>query len=176
MLFRSDRNAYKEPFLLHRDPKAKIAAAPTAGGWSGDPKHHIELDNAYAYAQQTGLPLPPGLIAHRPPANVPHGIKAGAYKFNRWSEPTILVVLSVEEQQGAELVVVFRQVKDGKAGWNFARGTLSGGTLEFLPSSGAARHILKWSDANSGSVTIMPGNSGNLQSGIFNGRFTRLDG
>jgi hypothetical protein len=163
------RNSYDKPFLLN-GPPAKAAANRSA--WAGDASRLVEVPNAYAFAQQNGMSLPDGLVAHRPPAGSPHGHKVGSFKFElptrgRGIEPALAVVVSVEEKEGAEVIVLTRQ--DGRTGWRLVRSTLSGNSLEFT-RGGGSRVALSWSDANSGGVTQQ--GTGKM----FSGRFTRLDG
>ena len=73
-----DENTYQQSFVL----KGAAAKAPTAGrsSWASDPSRIIELPNAYALAQQSGLLLPAGLIAHRPSGKSRDAQLIGSYK------------------------------------------------------------------------------------------------
>lgn len=168
-----DRSTYASPFLLKGTP-AKATA--NRSGWASDPSKIVELPNAYAFARQYGLSLPTGLVAHRPPAGSPHGQKIGAFRFEMpvrggGIEPALLVVIAVEEKEGAEVIVLSRQA--GEGGWSFIRSTLSGNSLEFT-RRGGARMAFKWRDANSGGFTVVP--QGGTQVTPFSGSFTRMDG
>ncbi len=165
------RNSFSGPFVIAGVGSAGPAAPRR--GWSNDSARIIEFDKAYASADELRLPLMRGLIAHRPPAGSRDAHKVGTFRFNRGPEPAIVLVLSVEEQRTAELFITTRRLTGGQAFWTFTRGTLSGDSLEFMLDGVSARHVMKWSDANSGSVSIIPV----AQSGrILNSRFTRLDG
>jgi hypothetical protein len=169
-----DRNTYAAPFLL-KGPPAKVAANRSA--WASDPSKLVEIPNAFAFAQQNGLPLPAGLVVHRPPAGSPHGQKVGAFKFDMLArgggtEPGVLVVISVEEKEGAEVVYSTRLGGDGF--WRFPRVSLSGDGLEMAGSQGTL--AFKWSDANSGGFSFKLFNPRRNTTGYFSSRFTRLDG
>jgi hypothetical protein len=174
-----DRNSYTQSFVLTGAP-ARTAVKP--GGWAADPASIIELNNASAFAQQNGLRLLPRLIAHRPPASSPHGTKVGAYRFDSPTPggrdgivPGILVVMSVEGQDGAEIIFVRRV--GGQGGFRFVRADLSGDTLDYTARAGGQRLVFKWSDANTGSVVVFPTErSHGSQRAPYSGRFTRLDG
>ena len=73
-----DENTYQQSFVL----KGAAAKAPTAGrsSWASDPSRIIELPNAYAFAQQSDLLLPAGLIAHRPSGKSRDAQLIGSYK------------------------------------------------------------------------------------------------
>lgn len=149
-------------------------------GWGQDPSRIIELTNAYAFARENGLPMPPGLIAHRPANKSADASKVGTFKFIAESqsgrEPQILVVMSVEEQQTAEIIMAGR----GRRGlnWRFVTATLSDNRLEYVPREAGPRFIFDWSDANSGSVGQISNVSGvgNRSSAASSSRFSRLDG
>ena len=174
-----DLNSYAGPFVLKGAPGK--AATASRSGWANDPSKIIELTNSYAFAQQQTLRLPPGLIAHRPPGNSPHARKVGAFRFESsipgggGTVPTALVVLSAEETEAAE--VILAQRLRGRGGWRFVRSKLSGDTLTYETRDRGPRFVFKWSDANSGSVTIFPPEqSGGRTPPPYNSRFTRLDG
>ena len=175
-----DRNTYTQPFLL-KGPAGRTAVRQT--GWASDPSKIIELPNAYNHAGQVGLQLPPGLIAHRPPAGSLHAAKAGAFKFDTPSPggpvgPAVMVVMSAEEQQSAEVVLVMRV--RGQTGFRFIRPDLLGDTLDYKPRDQGASFSFKWTDANSGKVTVQPPRRRTDRPGQivhpYTGTFTRLDG
>ena len=169
-----DINRYQQPFILggsgSRQPGASGNAA-TVSGVSHDPSRVIELNNAYAYAQQNQIPLPPGLIAYRPNANSPDGSKVGAFKFigpNAVNHrvPQMIVVMSVDGQIAQ---VIYASGEGG--GYNFITGTLSGKRLELVRRDRGARFLFDWGDANSGSfATLRDQGSG------YSASFSRLDG
>jgi hypothetical protein len=165
-----DLNSYQQPFLLKG---GRGATAPAARSY--DPSRIVDLPNAYAFAQENGLPLPPGLIAHRPANNSPDGAKIGSYKYVAGSpaHAQILVVMSVEGKPTAELIISGRNANGPR--WRFITGTLSGNKLEFVAAEGARRSVFEWSDANSGALSQgveRPGRK-NAPSST---RFSRLDG
>ena len=164
-----DQNTYQQPFQIRG-----TGAGTTAGGsgWNRDPSRIIELSNAYAFAQANGLLLPPGLIAHRPAGNSRDASKVGAFKFESLTPrgervPSVLLVLSVEEQQSAEIILAGKNAEG--VGWYFRTGTLSGNRLEVDVVYGGPHSIFDWRDANSGSFSLI-GNK------LFTTSFTRLDG
>jgi hypothetical protein len=172
-----DRNSFQQSFLLNG---GRGSAAPAnRSGWSQDPSNIIELNNAYAFAQQNGLTLPPGLIAHRPANNSPDSLKVGSFQYVAQSpvgtNPQVLVVMSVEEKRTAELIVAGKS--NNGSYWRFVTGTLSGNRLEYVPRDGAARFMFDWSDANSGSLSqILESGKGGKKNAAYNTRFSRLDG
>jgi hypothetical protein len=160
-----DRNTYTQPFALNGPPVA-------AAGRAGDPSRILDLAGAYAYAQQSGLPLPPGLIACRPPAGSRDGSKVGSFKYTGFNqEAALLVVMSVEDQQNAELLVGYRDNKQ-RTKWRIQRGTLSADGIEFLNPDGNLVTTFKWGDANSGKLSMHPQGGGGR---MLTGTFTRLD-
>jgi hypothetical protein len=169
-----DENTYQQSFVL----KGATAKAPTAGrsSWASDPSRIVELSNAYAFAQQSGLLLPAGLIAHRPSGKSRDAQLVGSYKTTGPNGgPSVIIVMSVEEQAGAEVIWTIGQGPRSSGGWRFVRGTLSGRSLDILLSAKQGGVQLTWSDANSGRVTKLGGSQGSnkVSSG---GPFTRLDG
>ena len=171
-----DRNTYQAPFVLTGPPGRGPAAGRSS--WAGDPSSIIELPNAYAFAQQSGLLLPSGLIAHRPGGKSGAGRIVGSYKTtDSFGGPAVMVILSAEDQAGAEIVMSLRERATGNSGWRFFHGTFSGKALEFVPSTKAPKIQLDWSDANSGRMTVMvsraQGSSNKVSAGA---PFTRLDG
>jgi hypothetical protein len=120
----------------------------------GDPSRVIELGNAYAFAQQAGLLLPPGLIAHRPATNSRDAIKVGSYKFNaqipEGRVDQILIVMSVDEGHTAECILATRS--KGTALWRFVTADIKGANLEYSPRDGSARFTFAWNGANGGSL------------------------
>lgn len=173
-----DHNNYQKPFLL-RGPGSGTAA--NRSGWNSDPSRIIELNNAYTFAQQNSLYLPQGLIAHRPANNTPDASKVGSFQLEAptrqgESGKWVLVVMSVEEQQTAE--IIYSGKGQGGFGWSFRTATLAGKRLEFTPNYKGPRWILDWSDANSGSLSLMleQGNKARQGRAAINTSFSRLDG
>jgi hypothetical protein len=181
-----DRNSYAAPFSINGSPRPG-SAADGAGGWGGDPAKIIELPKAYAWAHENGLPLPSGLIAHRP-SNPADAAKVGSFHYMAQSPigvvPQLMIVMSVEDQQTAEIIVAGKgrynqKLAKGEAGsyWRFTTARLNGSRLEYVPRDSASRFIYSWSDANSGHLTMLNesqvGSKGNAS---YNAPFTRLDG
>ncbi|MBV8393857.1 MAG: caspase family protein, partial [Alphaproteobacteria bacterium] len=179
-----DQNSFTEPFTITGTPGASGGAR---GGWGGDPSKIVELPNTYAYAAQNGIPLAPGMVAHRPAGNSKDSLKIGGFKYpngpNR--EPAILIVMSVDEGQSAEAITAGR-FADGSMSWRFVRATISGDTLEFVPSDQRPKQSFKWNSAAGGSVTMIPTGHGGTGSQTIGGNsnaqsiksysFERLDG
>jgi len=168
-----DNNSYRQPFQV----RGARGAAPAGGraGWAADPSRIVEVPNAYAFAQQSGLLLPPGLIAHRPAAGAPNAQMIGAYKFtDAFGGPAVSVIISVEEPGYAEVITSLRERASGNLGWRFNRATVSGKSLELLPSAKARPVQWTWSDANTGRLTILGASSGGKASAST--PFARLDG
>lgn len=168
-----DRNNYQGAFVMSGARNAQPVSA--TGGWSSDASKLIELNGAYGFAQQNGLLMPQGLLAHRAPAGTRDGRMVGSFRYTNYNQdPSVLVVMSVEAQQGVELITVSRDQKR-RAKWRFLHGTLSGDSVEFLHPDGNFRCAFKWNDANSGSVSIVP-EGGGKNSRLYTGSFARLDG
>jgi hypothetical protein len=169
-----DRNGYSQPFILNGPGKS------SAGG-GDDPSRLVELPNAYAYARENGMSLPSGLVANRPAANSPDSRKVGTFKFERYDvmgrQPGLLVVLSVEDRQSAEILWVGKTTKNTPF-WLYFTAAIKGDALEFVPVYGDFRYIFRWRDANSGKLSRLPESenataSKNIGSGEAD--FTRLD-
>jgi hypothetical protein len=181
-------NGYTQPFILKGTGAGGTATAP-------DASRIVELPNAYSFAEQNGVLLPPGLIAFRAPANSPDARKIGAFKFDL-REPTsgevsrrVIIVLSVDK---TALVLMAGTRSDG-AFWSFRAANVTANGLDLVPRADAPRFVLEWSDANSGSVRLVldgtgGGGGGGAQLGRgpsgqrgpasqnYGSRFTRLDG
>jgi len=159
-----DRNTYRQPYPLN--------GPPVAAGRAGDPSRVVELANAYAYAQQSGLPMPSGVIACRPTAGSRDTSKVGSFKYTGFNqEAALLVVMSVEDQQSAELLVGYRDNKQ-RSKWRIQRGALSADGIEFLNPDGNLVTTFKWGDANSGKLSMHPQGGGGR---MLTGTFARLD-
>lgn len=170
-----DENGYQQSFVL----KGAAGKAPAAGrsSWASDPSRIVELPNAYAFAQQSGLLLPAGLIAHRPPSKSRDAQLIGSYKATQSDGvPSVIIVMSVEEQAGAEVIWSIGPSRNRRGGWRFVRGTLAGRSLDILVSAKQGAAQLTWSDENSGRFGSLGGgqrSSNKVSSGT---PFTRLDG
>jgi len=182
-----DRNNYAAPFSINGSPRPGTAAVGGTG-WGGDPSRIIELTKAYAYAQQNGLPLPSGLIAHRPSSRSRDSQKVGSFQYVRntrlGGDPALLVVMSVEEQQSAEVIMSVKgrfnektQKLEGGSIWRYITARISGDRLEFVPRGNSERNMFDWRDANSGTFSRLSEQEigGNRTSGP-SVQFTRLDG
>ncbi len=181
-----DRNNYAAPFSINGSPRPGSAAVGGAR-WGGDPSRIIELSKAYAYAQENGLPLPPGLIAHRASGGSRDSQKVGSFQYVRKSalgvDPALLIVMSVEEQQSAEVIVSLKgrfnaktQKLEGGSIWRYVTARIVGDRLEFVPRDGGERTMFDWRDANSGNFSVLNENAGGNKTLGSSVRFTRLDG
>ena len=126
---------------------------------------------------RSGIPLPAGLVAHRPPAQSRDGVKIGAFGWSAIQQngpmsPQLLVVLSADEAASAEVILAG---KHPIGYWRFITASLSGNQLEFVPMSGGNRFLFEWKDANSGSILFTPVGS-STSNRIGGTTFTRLDG
>ena len=167
-----DLDTYNAPFRLNA--AATSSASRRATG--GDGARVVELTNAYAFAQQSDLLLPAGLIAHRPSGKSRDAQLVGSYKtIGPNGGPSVIIVMSVEEQAGAEVIWTIGQGPRSRGGWRFVRGTLSGKSLDVFLSARQGGVQLTWSDANSGRVTKLGGGQGSNKVST-GGPFTRLDG
>ena len=182
-----DISTFSAPFPL-TGTAAKGSAV--VGGWAGDPSKIIELPNSFAFSDQHGLRMPRGLVAHRPPAGSPLAGKAGAYSFENTVRggakvPGAIVLLSVEEQDAAE-VILMTQMPGRGGGWRFIRPAIKDNAIEL--QGGFGRLAFKWTDDNSGTVTLSPLDNKGVSSGgggpagggvarvqVATSRFTRLD-
>lgn len=169
----SFRQTYSEPFVLKAVDGARANIPPNRSTWARDPSRIVDLAKVYAFAQQNQLPLPVGLIAVRPAAGLRHANKVGAYRFENETAAAAIVIMSVEEEKAAEVVMVYKH--NGSPTWTFVRGNLSNDRLEMSPRENGGRFIFTWSDANSGSVASFP-QKDDMKSKITTGRFARLDG
>ena len=150
-------------------------------GWAADPSKIVELPNAYAYVQQSKLDVPAGLVAHRAAASSAHARKVGSFRFETTTpqggtSPGLLVVLSVDEQQGAEMIIAYRF--QGRPIWRFTLAPYVGDRINVTTRDTGPRFEFRWSDAAGGSMTAFPpdGGGGGRAINPFSGRFTRLDG
>ncbi len=170
-------NTYQQPYTI-KGARGQGGASPT--GWAADPSKIVELPSAYAYAQEIRVPLPEGLIAHRAPSGSRIARMVGSYKYHGLTSvgphPAILIVMSVDDGQTAELIMA----TNSEVGpfWRFLPGTISGDQIEFQPRATASRFLVRWTDINSGKLTQI--NDRNMNAA---GRplsrdttFTRLDG
>ncbi len=179
-----DRNNFAAPFAIGGSPRPGSAA--DGGGF--DPSRVVALTKAYAYAHENGLSFPSGLIAYRPPGGSRDGQKVGSFQYTQRGTmgvtPALLVVLSVDEQQTAEIITsgkgIFNQQTqktEGGSIWRYLTAHIVGGRLEFVPREGSDRMMFDWRDANSGSFSTLNDQVGGQNKALSSGvRFTRLDG
>ena len=183
-----DRNSFQQPFVLNAPRNRPPLTISGGAGWAGDPGRIVELTKAYAFAQEKGLPLPSGLIAHRPAGTSRDAQKIGSFQFTNRNplgeEPGILIVMSVEEQQTAEVIQSIKgrfnpktqKIESGSI-WRFVTGRISGDKLEYVPRDGSPRYMFEWRDANSGSFGLMNDQQVGAKGGLgYSAHFTRLDG
>jgi hypothetical protein len=184
-----DRNAYAAPFSINGSPRP--GSAPDGrSGWGGDPSRIIELPKAYVFAHEHELPVPSGLIAHRPAGNALGAQMTGSFQYLSrtplGSDPALLLVMSVDPSGTAEIITANKGIHNPKTGkmeggsiWRFTTANVSGNRLEFVPRDQAARMTFSWSDANSGSFSSLQENAtggGNNKTVGGSTKFTRLDG
>ncbi len=141
----------------------------------------VELKNGHAYARETKLALPGGIVAVRPPDGSPGAQFIGSYKFSgRDGVPCLLVVVAVTDDRTAEVILAW--LDKGRPTWRYLSAKLSKDTLDAQTWAVGEQFALRWRERDSGSVTIFPPpNSGGrgIMTGAtmpFNGSFTRLDG
>lgn len=154
-----DYNTYAQPFQIKG-----VGAA-----MSGDPvpaAQVIELPNAFALAQQSGLPLPPGTVALRKTANGVH--KTGAFQYQTSNGPVVVAVLSTGDDGTANLILAARS--DKQHYWRLIGGKVKGNNITFQASARSGATTMTWKDANAGTVDIAFAKS------KFSAPFTRLDG
>jgi hypothetical protein len=148
-----DTSTYNAPYQVPGTRGLKETVARSS--W-GDPSRVVELGNAYAFAQQAGLLLPQGLIAHRPASNSRDAIKVGSYKFNAQTPfgrlDQILIVVSVDEGHTAECILASKSATANTPLWRFVTAEIKGANLEYTPRDGAAHFTFAWNGANGGSL------------------------
>ena len=178
-----DRNNFAAPFSINGSPRPGSGSV----GGSFNPSSVVELTKAYAYAHENGLPLPSGLIAYRSSAGSRDSQKVGSFQYTRKTrlgvDPALLVVLSVEDQRTAEVIVSVKgrfnqQTQKLESGsiWRYITARVEGDRLEFVPRDSAERTMFDWRDANSGNFSTLNEQVGDPR-GVSSGvRFTRLDG
>ncbi len=159
---------------------ARGKVAPINSSWARDPSRIIELPRAYAFVRENGLPLPEGLLAHRPAKAGRDAQKIGSWQYianNKGSRnPQCLIVMSVEEGKTAELIMSGRG--DNGAFWRFVTGDIRDGKIEYQPKDGSAHFSFAWNDANGGTLTQQPDRRGRggKSPAMYTAPFTRLDG
>ena len=183
-----DQSTYDQPFLLSHSGNRPLADTPSRKPSSG----LVELGNAYAFAREKGLLLPPGLVAIRPAEDSPARQKIGSFKTitkvnlgqhptgSASLEPLVLIVVSVSGGT-AEIIFSTRDwwspALGGVGGniWRYSTATLSGARLSYSfgrpGQPGEAPQEFKWNDANSGVHSNRPNGFG-----WYYSPFTRLDG
>jgi hypothetical protein len=186
-----DQNSYDQPFLLAGSTARPAAASARPTG----SLQVVDLPNAYAFARDKGLLLPPGLVALRPAAGPAEGPTVGAYQStikvmvgsvipspNSTIEALLLVVLSISEKGSAQIIVSTKDwlSRGGQSPvgpfWRFTTAKVEGTRLEFkllgLANTMAENpQTFKWSDVNSGRFSGRPD-----QGTVYAAPFTRLDG
>lgn len=184
-----DKSSYDGSYQLPGAPKLATAGR---NGWS-NPARVVELNGAYAFAAQASLPMPPGLIAHRTAKNSRDAQKIGSYKFTAQfpggkKVDQILIVMSVEEGQVAECIVVGHSERGPY--WRFVTASINGNSMDYVPRDNAAHFTFTWNDANGGAVLQRRderanggggqrnghGGGGGNGGGGLHGTFVRLDG
>ena len=161
---------------------ARGKAPPVNSSWARDPSRIVELNRAFAFARDNGLPLPEGLIAHRAAKAGRDGQKIGSWQYianNKGARtPACLVVMSVEEGKTAELIMSARG--DNGPFWRFVTGDIKDGRIDYQPKDGSAHYSFAWNDTNGGTLTQLGDRRANSVGkgkggGGFTAPFTRLD-
>jgi hypothetical protein len=183
-----DQNTFTGPFQPGGRANRQ-SAAPRAN----DSSKIVELTNAYAFARENALPLPPGLIALRPLDNQLHGDKLGSFRFTTRTYfgpagyadgPAVLIVMSISDSNTVEAVLATQSsattqgVNNYDIHWRFLPCRASEKRLEFSSIDGNVQYQFSWQDRNSGRLgqTIAGASSALLSTHSFNSRFLRLDG
>jgi hypothetical protein len=156
----SDRSTYGAPFVINVAGKSAAAAGARA-----DASRIVELPKAYAFAQQNGLVLPPGLVAWRAAGSASDARMIGSYKYEAYTAvggsgspflvPAIAIVLSVPAGNSAEMVVATKGWMTGTgANWRFVTATRAQDRFAFLALDETADWEFTWRDQNSGKVAV----------------------
>ena len=165
-----DQNSYAQPFGFRGTGKASAA-----GGMASSV---IELPNAYAFARESDLFLPAGLVALRPAGGSRDGQKIGAFKFTAKSmfgpHAGIIVVLSVE---GRSVEAVIAQKNHLGTSWMSRTGPLSGDRFDVIARDQGPRLVFDWKDPNGGNYSQVPDAGGTENKyAATSSRMVRLDG
>lgn len=164
-------NTFSQSYEM-RGPAAAAAAVPAR---VVPASRIVDLKNAYAFAKEINSTLPSGIVAVRPPDGAPGAQFVGAYRFaGRGDVPFLWIVLSAPESGRAEIIMASRDA--GQPFWRYLSASVTGDTLEAQSWARGPRYVLRWSDRQSGSVSIFPSPDTVNASTPYNGRFTRLDG
>jgi len=179
-----DQNTYRSPFVITGSGKA----SPNSGV-QVDPSRIVEVPNAYAFVQQAGLVLPPGLVACRPVKNGQDGRMVGSFKYTTkmqvsasggdYQVPGLFIVLSVPAADAAEVVVASIDHISGGSGsrWRFVTAAKTENGLSWSLTNEASKLEFTWRDQNSGRYSISGFDPSSGRSGISQPTpFTRLDG
>jgi hypothetical protein len=182
-----DHNTYLQPFPLRRLAGTTFNSRHlgTDSGRGSNLLDIVELGNAYSYAQQLGLPFPPGLVGLRPRDGSPHARKVGSYKFTAggihpggrsyFPVPAVFAVLSVAGNVVEVVVSTPRLWKSDRweKQWRYLTEPLSGNGFSTLPGEELVKvdHIWTGEDGGTYSQAFVHGNAP-----MFTSRFTRLDG
>ena len=172
-----DQNTFAAPFVIAGSGK------PSSAGPRIDPSRIVELPKAYAFAQQAGLLMPPGLVALRPAANTPDARMIGSFKYDSpvktsnsaapYPMPHVINVLSVSGTGLAEVVIAGKDYMSGGSGnrWRYASGATTGNSLSVPYADDITKLNWEWRDQGSGSYHL---SASGWTSKSF--PFTRLDG
>lgn len=155
------RSNYREPIALQASSaKAHSTGPAEVVPRSIEPARLIELPRAYAFAEENGLQLPPGLVAIRPISASRDSDMVGSFQCKvrvpQREFPMVFIVLSVNTKKEAR--VVFASLgNDKNPFWRFTVGKVTGPEI-FLHSREAGTHdlFLEWKDRNSGTYTSKP--------------------
>ena len=174
-----DVNTFRQPFVMNGSGIRQASSAPPH-----DASREVPLTNAYAFARQSGLILPAGLIANRALSGAQGSKKVGSFKFEiRMSvgtsgqsiEPSLLIVMAENDAGTAESIVATKEWNTSKGSrWRFVTTKLAADELEFFNIAETERITFHWRDRDSGTFSQHTVGSGGGRA--TNGRFARLDG
>jgi hypothetical protein len=153
-----DFSTYTQPFVI-KGVGAAVGDSPVPAS------RLIELPNAYAFAQQNDLPMPPGLVALRGSAKIAR--KTGAFQYQTNSGPVLLVVLSVNEDGPANVILVGKV--EGSHYWRLIAGKTKGNKVTYQASAKSGFSTMTWKTPDSGTLEVVGKSK-------FTAQFTRLDG
>jgi len=176
-----EQSTYRAPFVIAGSGKASPAAAVPM-----DTSRIVELPKAYAFAQQSGLLMPPGLVALRPATNTPEARMIGSFKYESPVKTSaaaaphpmahVINVLSVSASGLADVVIAGKDYMTGGSGnrWRFATGTVTGNSLSIPYADDITKLNWEWRDQNSGNYHLSGASSSSWGSRLY--PFSRLDG
>lgn len=121
-----------------------------------DKSRIVELPKAHAFASQTGLFLPGGLVAIRPEHTYPNNHIIGSFYTKTQNKfgvhPFILIVLSAEQPNETKIIYVTKSSSDGiRSIWRFTPASFSKRTLEVISHTAGADNLsFRWKNDDTG--------------------------